>query len=186
MVTALTTPVASIPAAELAAAVKLAFETLVALVSDKAAPPRERRMAATAILRLAKPALQFTPPPPPLQAQGVIAGSRDVERGSASDTPGRDAQITSSLSLSDPQPEVRLVAPGSASHGLPRDGQWPTRSGPSRTQVRRQRPESAAASADGLRSGTNSACSGSPSATAAAAYPLRVAPSMVAGQPVLV
>jgi hypothetical protein len=42
-----------IPTDELAAALRAAFDTLVGLMTDRKAHPRERRLAATAILRLA-------------------------------------------------------------------------------------------------------------------------------------
>jgi hypothetical protein len=42
-----------IPIDELAAALRAAFDTLVALMTDRKAHPRERRLAATAVLRLA-------------------------------------------------------------------------------------------------------------------------------------
>jgi len=51
--TAAATLASLIPAAELAAAVRLAFETLLAILRDDKSPPRERRMAATTILKLA-------------------------------------------------------------------------------------------------------------------------------------
>ncbi len=56
MATLITPNLASlIPAADLAAAVRLAFDTLVELLADKKASIRERRMVASAILRLARP-----------------------------------------------------------------------------------------------------------------------------------
>ena len=79
-----------IPAEELAEAIKLAFRTLVAIMSDKRAPARERRTAATTILRLttarrdpgpdsgggAKVRVEKpqTPPSPSGSAEGVGGG----------------------------------------------------------------------------------------------------------------
>ncbi len=63
-----------IPHEQLAAAIRAAFDTLVALINDKKAHLRERRLAAVAILRLASPPAQRTrsvsdgPPPSPITA----------------------------------------------------------------------------------------------------------------------
>jgi hypothetical protein len=46
---------ALIPQADLARAVRLAFDTLLSIMQDKASAVRDKRMAATAVLRLAMP-----------------------------------------------------------------------------------------------------------------------------------
>ncbi len=62
-----------IPADQFAAAIRLAFDTLVALINDKKAHARERRLAAVAIFRLASP-----PAPPPTNPERQRRASAPV------------------------------------------------------------------------------------------------------------
>lgn len=75
-----------IPAAELAAAVRLAFQTLTRLLTDEKSPPRDRRMAAMAILRLTSPGREPRGNPPPSQPSPPPATSPDRQGAPASST----------------------------------------------------------------------------------------------------
>lgn len=143
MATLITPNLASlIPAADLAAAVRLAFDTLVELLADKKTSIRERRMAAVAVLRLTSPERKLRvnqpsaqPPSPPhatptrVPSALVACSSRSglehvqVEPPTPAPTPSAPTPVTPSP-LDHPQPHSRrpaaaLLAALGATHRSP-------------------------------------------------------------------
>ena len=102
-----------IPAEELKSAIQLAFRTLVAILSDKKAPVRERRAAATTILRLTSPGREprvnrpSTPPPPdqPQTPPSPLSGCGGDHKGEGG---GEGSVPSTSPNRPDPVPLIPL------------------------------------------------------------------------------